>query len=225
MAKKELRRQARNLRKKGKTYQQIREVIPVSKSTLSLWLRDLPTPQRTCSGQPSIGEVAKKRWKRVRKDLLDEAVEEVASYVLDRNAVAFMGAALYWAEGQKKGAFNFANSDPFMVDVYLWWLRNIIKVDENEIRGHIHVYLDDGVEYKDILDFWVETTGIEKSCFYSPQIITADTKKTKAQHHKILKYGVIHIKVMKPLKYRAKCAALLRKIGKKTSFVKRNDLG
>ena len=224
MAKKELRRQARNLRKKGKTYQEIRKVIPVSKSTLSLWLRDLPRPKRTRNASLA-GEANKKRWSRIRQLLLEEDTEEFASYELNRNAVTFIGAALYWAEGQKRVGFNFANSDPFMIEVYLWWLRNIIEVDESDLKANIHVYLDGEVNYEEVLNFWSDLTGIEEYNFYSPQILTADVKKTQVRHVKVLKHGVLHLKVLSALKYRAKCAALLTRIGKKTHFVEANDLG
>jgi len=40
-AKDDLREQARALRREGKSYREIREVVPVSKSSLSLWLADI----------------------------------------------------------------------------------------------------------------------------------------------------------------------------------------
>lgn len=46
-SKDELRERARELRLKGMTYDQIARELHVSKGSLSLWLRDLPTPPRS----------------------------------------------------------------------------------------------------------------------------------------------------------------------------------
>jgi transposase-like protein len=41
-AKDDLRADARAMRLEGRSYREIREVVPVSKSTLSMWLKDVP---------------------------------------------------------------------------------------------------------------------------------------------------------------------------------------
>jgi len=226
MAKKELRRRARVLRKQGKTYKEIRQEIPVSKSTLSLWLRDLPKPKRNYSTgwAKAAGEGSRVRWQCIRENLLDKALEEVSSYHLDENAAAFVGTALYWAEGAKKGQLDFANSDAHMIKVYMWWLRKIIQVPVSSIAANVHVYLNGDLAYEDIRRYWSVVSRIPEGQFQQPQILTADKKKTTSKFRRILTHGVLHVRVHRPLKYRARVAALLEKFGKVHSFAEANDL-
>lgn len=48
-------------------------------------------------------------------------------------------AALYWAEGSKKD-FNFINSDPMMLSLFVNLLRSELKVEEHRIRVSIRIY-------------------------------------------------------------------------------------
>lgn len=54
-AKTELREQARGLRLQGWGYPAIARKLRVSKSSLSLWLRDLPKPEKHHPGEPPLG--------------------------------------------------------------------------------------------------------------------------------------------------------------------------
>lgn len=122
-AKDDLRAKARELRLQGLTYDQIQVELGCSKSSISLWVRDLPkpTPKRTPAHQAALA--SRKRWEHERV-LRDEqrtetkaaARAEVGS-LSDRELFA-LGVALYWAEGAKDKTYDrrekvhFINSDP-----------------------------------------------------------------------------------------------------------------
>ena len=59
-AKDDLREEAIALRRGGLSYREIRDQLPVSKSTLSLWLRDVPLTeeQRHAQGERAVGASA-----------------------------------------------------------------------------------------------------------------------------------------------------------------------
>src|SRR4051794_32657001 len=117
--------QARELRERGLTLAEIATKLGVAKSSVSLWVRDVPIPARP-KGRP---------WSPDRKPsslhlakvaeierLLQEGRDRIGQ--LSEREFLVAGAALYAGEGAK-GDHNvhFANSDPRMIAFFCAWLR------------------------------------------------------------------------------------------------------
>src|SRR6478735_2804899 len=78
-AKDELRDRARELRLQGMTYDQIQVELGCSKSSISLWVRDLPKPE--CKRTPEeASEIARRGWEATlrRHDEERQAVKRAA---------------------------------------------------------------------------------------------------------------------------------------------------
>src|SRR5687768_13501487 len=133
-AKPDLRAVAVELRLQGRSYREIASVVPVSKSTLSLWLRDVPLTDahrasldaRRVHGARSRADAV--RAGRVRRvELLQaEAAAEIGP-LTDRE-LFLLGVAAYWCEGTKTKPWRpaqglaFINSDPGLIVLFLRWL-------------------------------------------------------------------------------------------------------
>ncbi|HSH60943.1 MAG TPA: helix-turn-helix domain-containing protein [Acidimicrobiales bacterium] len=105
--------QARELRAQAWTIPDIAVKLGVSKSSVSLWVRDVQfTPSKRRTGGRRRGPNALQRRKEALIERLDrEGVSRLG--VLSEQAFLVAGAALYAGEGSKTdGAVKFANSDP-----------------------------------------------------------------------------------------------------------------
>ena len=135
----------RSLRSLGWSYGEIMEVIPVAKSTLSTWCRDIPiTPDQaqaivTRTGSRK-GVPRDTQWKRnlVIADIRSRARSEVT--LLIKNPFWVAGTVMYWAEGAKTGrALQMSNSDPRALRLFIEWVRQFHCQDaEFVLQLHLH---------------------------------------------------------------------------------------
>jgi transposase len=124
-AKDDLRARARELRLQGRTYDQIQLELGVSKSSISLWVRDLPRPERRRSTEQASA-IAKRGWEARLRHREEErrhvkaAARQAVGEMTDREAF-LTGVALHWAEGAKDKPYarrerlHFINSDPNVI--------------------------------------------------------------------------------------------------------------
>jgi transcriptional regulator with XRE-family HTH domain len=131
-AKDEIHAEARKLRALGLSYNEIAARLGVSKSSVSLWIRDMPRP-------PHLGyEESRKRsaagvrqfWEREyahREEARTAIAREIGE--LTEREILIAGAIAYWCEGEKSKPYRrghdrvcFMNSDPGLVRFFLRFL-------------------------------------------------------------------------------------------------------
>jgi hypothetical protein len=181
-AKDDLREKARELRLQGWTYDQIQLELGCSKGSISLWVRDLPTPKRRKRTRDEASAIAKRGWEATlqlreeeRQRTKQAATAEVAE-LTDRE-LFLIGVALYWAEGSKSKPYSrrervtFVNSDPNMVAVFLAWLK-LLRVPPESFRFAVHIHETADVAAAE--QFWADHVGIE----------TCELLKTTLKKHK-----------------------------------------
>lgn len=107
MSKPEEKRRAIELRRQGRSYREILERVPVTKSTLSLRSVGLSQRQRQRLAAKKLAG-ARRGAKELRRGRLVRAVRttaaaelEAARYLANRDLLWAVGTALYWAEGFK----------------------------------------------------------------------------------------------------------------------------
>jgi len=181
---------AQKLRRKGFSYKEILKRMHVSKSSLSIWLREIELTEEQKNrlfkkGERAIYDVAKRKVAaRIKKtkEIMALGREEVESR--KNNLLFLVGMALYWAEGAKNSSesVKFSNSDEKMIALAMRWLREICKVPENKFRIHIHMHSLHC--RKNIIDYWSKITGVPKKQFYKPYI-----KKTSLGQRKNVLYN------------------------------------
>jgi hypothetical protein len=172
--------QARALRAEGKTLAEIAAQLGVAKSSVSLWVRDVPfTPSPRRHGphrRPHPAHIAKLRQ---IEELNREGETRIGS--LSEEAFLVAGVALYAGEGGKTdGAVKFPNSDPEMVRYFCAWLRRFFKIDESRLR--CRVYLHEGLDIEATEAFWSELTRIPQSQFGKPYRAEPDPSIRRNKH-------------------------------------------
>jgi len=107
-AKDDLRDKARELRTEGLNYNQIAARLGVSKSSVSLWVRDHPIPQGLSLQEvrERAAEGSRQYWARERKVRAARRANERAAAAaeigeLSDREVVIAGAIAYWCEGSK----------------------------------------------------------------------------------------------------------------------------
>ena len=157
------------LRRKGYTYREILNEVPVSKGSISLWLKDTPLSEREKKILKDRKSADISRWRlraaesrrKVRDDLNKELFIASKKEFLNNinNPLFQVGITLYWAEGAKRNTtFSFINSDADMVQLMLVWIRKFLVSSEDEIKMRVFTHKAFEAERHDIL--WSEITGI-----------------------------------------------------------------
>lgn len=193
---------AQELRKRGLSYREILQAISVSKSTISLWCRDIELTKKQKLkllnnkqfGQKkgSIVAAENKRNARIKrtKIIKDLAKKDVGRIV---NRDKFMaGIALYAAEGTKKdGKAAFTNSDPQLIKFMINWFLTFAKVPMKKMRGAI--WLHEGLSDLNAKRFWSGLTEIPQSQFHKTYMakIRYGSRKIRKNIHQ---YGVLAIR-------------------------------
>lgn len=178
------------LRKKGFSYKSIQQHIPVSRSTLSVWLRDIELTELQRSellnakflGQYKGSQT--QHLKRLKKiEMISLESKEELIYLL-KNPLFLIGLSLYWAEGDKhkKEMVKFTNADPSMISLMMKWFREICQVPEEKFRISLHSHTL-FVE-KNIKSYWSYITRIPENQFYKTYI-----KKTSLGLRKNILYN------------------------------------
>ncbi|MFD5799267.1 hypothetical protein ACFWIO_38240 [Streptomyces diastatochromogenes] len=171
-AKDELRERARELRMQGWTYNQIQAELGCSKSSVSLWVRDLPHPEPKCTPEEQRARMnaglAKLRANQDRERVATKQAAAAAIGELSDRELFIAGVALYWAEGAKDKPYRrtevlqFINSDPNVIKLFLRWLELLdVTRDRLTVRVSIHESADVEAAEK----FWADIIGLDVSSF------------------------------------------------------------
>lgn len=167
-AKDDLRARARELRVQGLTYDQIQVELGCSKGSISLWVRDLPKPERRDSSEQAK-LAARKRWEHElavrdeeRRRVKEAAARSIGS--VSERELFLTGVALYWAEGTKdkpharRENVTFVNSDPGVIEVFLAWL-DLVGVERRRLRFSLMIHESADVAAAE--RYWADLVGAD----------------------------------------------------------------
>jgi hypothetical protein len=163
------------LRKRGFSYSEVLKEVPVAKSTLSLWLREIglskKQKQRLTEKKLLSALWGAEKRKQTRIDITQEiknkAKREISN--LTKRDLFMIGIALYWAEGHKEkdrgSLVRFGNSDSKMIRIFLKWLREVCEIDNKDIS--FRIYLHEVAERKldEVKQYWANVTRFPKESF------------------------------------------------------------
>lgn len=194
------RAEAIKLRKEGESIKEIARILQVSKSSVSLWVRNINLSSshtlRLYERGRSAESVQRRRISRIfnekerRASIFRSASKDIGS--LSLREVMFLGIGLYWGEGAKssRGSACFYNSDPRAVQVMMRFYREVcdVPLSKFKARVHIHGHLDTQAA----IDYWSRVSGIPTSQFGKPA-----TQKSRGSKGKkdTLPYGTFTIGV------------------------------
>jgi transcriptional regulator with XRE-family HTH domain len=180
-AKDELRARARDLRKLGLDYNRIVAELGVSKSSVSLWVRDLPRPEhlsyeecrkRSAEGVRRYWEAERPAREAQREAFRIAAAAEIGP-LTDREII-IAGAIAYWCEGAKNKSYRrrddrvvFLNSDPALIKFFLRFLA-VAGVRPDRLIYRVQIHESANVEAAQ--KFWLHVTGAGSDQFRRPTL-------------------------------------------------------
>ncbi len=201
MLKEQEKTKAINLRKQGLSYNEILREVPVAKSTLSVWLKDIglakAQKQRLTEKRRVAQQKAQQACRNIRitreTNIIEAAQQEIGK--ISKREFWLIGAALYWAEGSKQKPnhvsqkVSFNNSDPKMILLFDKWVQEFCERDKNGLIYSIYIHTTGDVERAK--KFWSKllNTTIEKVYFKK------GNPKTNRKNTQDLYYGLLRIEV------------------------------
>ncbi len=156
------RSRAVRLRKAGLSYSEILKKIPIAKSSVSLWCRDVDltaehkkrienkSKARSLAG---IKSIQTRFWQR-RCDAFMQGVDMSRRFGNNPNFVA--GLMLYLAEGTKKSTTAVTNSDERIIKFMKSWLGEFFQIGPNQLVIGLHIHL--GQDEGEIKKYWSKIT-------------------------------------------------------------------
>ncbi len=207
MAKSLERIRARELRKQGVSVREIAKILHVSKSSASLWVRDIilsleqleKLRQQNIKGGEKGRILGALKQKNDRLQRIKEGVEKGKRKFpnLTNRELFIAGIALYWAEGTKKQrGVVFCNSDPKLVKFMIYWLKRCFNIARDRLRcyvgiNEIHQNREDIVK-----KYWSEMSSIPLSQFTKTSFKKVTNKKIYENFNN--HYGTLTVKVAQP---------------------------
>ncbi|MCX4454645.1 hypothetical protein OG585_18455 [Streptomyces sp. NBC_01340] len=171
-AKDDLRERARELRGQGWTYNEIQAELGCSKSSVSLWVRDLPHPEPRCTPEEQRARMnAGLARLRAEQDQVREETKRAAAAAIGKlsdRELFLVGVGLYWAEGAKDKPYSrreqvlFVNSDPGMISVFLAWL-DLLHVERERLRFRVMIHESADVPAAE--RYWADHVGADGGSF------------------------------------------------------------
>lgn len=171
-----LKRKVIELRRDGKSYSEIKNLVSVSKSSLSLWLRSIPLTndqiERIKSKKARAVEKFRETMKLKRQKRLQDYYKEQSKIYLPmtERELYYAGLFLYWGEGNKasRNTVSISNTDPDVLKFSLLWMVRCLKIPKYAIKVALHLYKDMDIENE--LSFWSKELGVSKNYFNKPYI-------------------------------------------------------
>lgn len=179
------RERARQLRAQAWTLKEIAEHLGVSKSSVSVWVRDVEFDRgarrssRT-GRRPRGADHPLRRRKLARIEELDEWGRARFAR-LSEQSLLVAGVALYAGEGDKRdGQVKFANSNADLMRFFCTWLRHFFEVDESRLR--VYLYLHAGLDLEAAIEHWADVTQVPTHQFTRPYRAVPDESIRSTKH-------------------------------------------
>ncbi len=213
MAKSQEKMRAHKLRRSGMSINKIAKKLSVSKSSVSLWCRNLSMTkkQRERLRKKMIAGGHKGRMMGARKNkqkriLVMRNAENNANQLIKKISardLLFLGLGLYWGEGNKntENRFILVNSDSFIIKAVIKWLKEVMGIPRELLTLQVYINKQHKYRVEKVSQYWSAELKIPRQQFRGPVFIYTPHKKIYANHETYM--GVLHLYVQKSsaLKY------------------------
>ena len=193
------REKARELRALGCSIKEIEERLGVSRSSISVWVRDVvlgPDEQRALVEKTRLGPIVA----AARKSAI--AREQRRAYQLkgrrlahERDVSYMSGCMLYWAEGAKeRNSVRLVNSDRELLIVFAEFLRTQFEVEDIAMRVRCNLFADDDAGQRAIERYWLESLRLTPSSLRKSSV-NIHSKYSRKKRANKLPYGTCELTV------------------------------
>lgn len=175
MVKIKQKQQALNMRKREMSYSQIKQKLKVSKSSLSIWLRNYPLSTERITELRGKNPARIERFRNTMRAKREKSFDEVFRKVKDEigklsdRDILIGGIFLYWGEGTKSSDYetSVSNTDPDALKFFIRWL-SLFSISKTALRVTLHLYRDMNKEKE--LAYWSKELNLPRACFRKPYI-------------------------------------------------------
>ena len=193
---------ARELRQvEGRSVQEIARIVGVSRSSVSLWVRDIEmTPEQHAAlfarnpayNRQRVGAEAKiVKYRAIRA----QSQEDGRAIARRGDAFHVAGCMLYWAEGGKKrNVAHLSNSDPEVVRFFVRFVRRYFDVRDDGFRVTCNLFADHLERQSEIERFWLETLSLSESSLCK-SIVNVYSKYSQKKRMNMLPYGTCRVSI------------------------------
>lgn len=188
------------LRLEGYSLNEIRKILNVSKSSVSVWVRNVELTNSQKERLLKKGfyreAVEKRRFSRlanekIKRDLVIDAAKQSINKI-SKKQLWLIGVMLYWAEGGKtQRMVRFSNSDPEMIKIMMVFFREICGVPELKFRGYIHIHPH--LDHEKAEKYWSNVSDIPLNKLYKTYRMPNKSSQNKKDS---LPYGTFDIYVL-----------------------------
>jgi len=202
------------LRRRGLSIKEIAKRIGVSKSTISLWCRDIPLTskqkeiiEKNALAAGHRGRMIGARMNHERKEKIVEFYKKDGINVIGKISqrdLFMAGLGLFWGEGVKSEAstLGFVNSDPKAILFMYSWFQETFGLRKDDFMPRIFINHIHRERIEDVLKFWANLLELPIEQFGTPVLLKIKNRKRYENHNSY--YGVLNLKIRKSaqLKYR-----------------------
>jgi transcriptional regulator with XRE-family HTH domain len=195
----EERKQGRELRALGWSVKEIERHLGVSRSSASLWVRDIQLneeqrrrlSEKTSKGQLAAAVRKAEAFRLIRR----EYQEDGRKLARERGSSYAAGCMLYWAEGWKsRTSVRISNSDPDLLILFASFLREHFDVPDERFRVHCHLFADHLAHQHEIERFWLDDLRLPSGCLLKSTVNVYSKYSQKKRVNKLL-YGTCDLGV------------------------------
>jgi hypothetical protein len=190
---------ARRLREDEGRSIKIAHLLGVSRSSVSLWVRDIElTPEQEAvlsARNPArkhsrLGWAANAERARLRRRGYQLAGRRRARQL---EPLYVAGCMLYWAEGAKsRDSARLSNADPEVIRFFARFLRECFEVPNTRMRIACHLFADHERRQSEIEQFWLDVASLPRSSLRK-SMVNAYSRSSQRKRANRLPYGTCNL--------------------------------
>jgi transcriptional regulator with XRE-family HTH domain len=193
------REQARRLRREqGASVKELAQLLGVSKSSVSLWVRDieLTEAQYLALRRRMGGRIDGSRENAIRALERRRKAQDFGREAARRAQLLHAaGCMLFWAEGSRsRNRVQFVNSDPAMVKYFLRFLRDCFGVADEKVAVTCNLFADHVEGQQEIEQYWLDLLQLPRTCLRKSTVNTY-SKYSQKKRRNMLPYGTCRLAV------------------------------
>jgi hypothetical protein len=188
------------MRREGASIAAIAAALPVAKSTISLWVRDIPLDDEHRraleKANPAVNgrQVGQRAWSRQCRNERRRAQEHGRALARRGDPLHCAGCMLYWGEGSKgRNGVAFTNADVEMLRFFLRFLRESYGVSDDAMSLRINCHLGNGLSLDELEQWWLTELGLPRSCLRTSTVNRASRSSKGARRP--LVHGTAQLRV------------------------------
>jgi len=226
MAKSKKRILAIKMRSRGKSIKEIARLLKISKSSVSIWCRDVVLTYKQIEHLHSQMVIGGYKGRLKGAQLQKEKKEiKIKNYkalgikdikLIKSRDLLMLGLGLYFGEGNKIGnQFQFTNSNQNLIRLIILWLEKVFDVKRKDLILNIIINQLHKFREKEVKEHWVKTTRTHIRQFNKTIFIKSRGKKIYQNLNEHFGTLTIRVKKSSDLQYRilGLCYGILVKSG------------